>query len=228
MFKLTKKDWESFRIIETLAKILNTENRFIGFAGNKDRNAVTSQYISIYKIPRERIEKVKIKGISLLFVGYSDKRINLGDLDGNNFKITIRDLPKKTKTPKLFQFENYFDEQRFGNKSNTHLVGKAIIKRDFKKACELLDINAGKNYISELRKKSTKLLRFYISAYQSYLWNKTLSKVLSKNKNIVKKHYSFGEIVFTKNKLKNFKISLVNFDASLSKEAERILKEESI
>lgn len=228
IFSLTKKNWESFRAIGTLAGILRTKNKFIGFAGNKDKNAVTKQYISVYKIPKEKVEKINILGIKIKFVGYSRKRINLGDLEGNKFKITLRDLDRKVRIPRSFSLENYFDEQRFGNKANTHMVGKAILKKNFEEACSLLNIKPNGNPISELRKQPRKLLRFYIAAYQSYLWNKALSNRLSKEKNTAKTKYPLGEFIFTINKIKKFKLPLVNFDADLSKEQEQILEQEEI
>ena len=227
IIKLTKENWESFKVIEALAKALRTKTKFIGFAGNKDKYAVTTQYISLYKSSKERIEKIKINNVKILFVGYSFNRINLGDLGGNNFKITIRDLNKKIDLPKNIRLENYFDEQRFGNKANTHLVGKSLLKRNFKETCKLLNLEVKNNdYIGAIRSQQRRLLRFYISSYQSYLWNKTLAKILNKNKNSVRVKYPVGELVFVKNKTKNLKLPLMNFDTEISKELNEILKKE--
>ena len=228
IWKLTKKDWESFKIIQAIAKSLGTNPKFIGFAGNKDRCAVTTQYTSIYKIPKSKIEGIKINGIKLEFVGYSKNRINLGDLTGNNFKIVVRDLMDKTNLPKNIHLENYFDEQRFGNKQNTHLVGKALLKRDFKKVCELLNLKfENNNYVGEIRRQQKRLLRFYISSYQSYLWNKTLNEIL-KNKKHNKFKSKVGEFLFTTSKIKNFKIPIVNFDTDENYILDKILKTEGI
>ncbi len=232
IFKLTKKNWDSFKIITALAKSLNTKSKFIGFAGNKDKQAITSQFISFFKIPKERIEKIKINDVKLEFCGYSVERINLGDLKGNNFNIIIRDLNKVSNLPSKLSLENYFDDQRFGNKNNTHLVGKAIIKKDFKRACELLTLNVVNNdYIGALRYQQRRLLRFYLSSYQSYLFNMILSKYLEKSE-----HYTIetniGKLNITNAKFKNFKIPLIGFDVKFTKEikdiAEFILKEEDV
>src|SRR3989344_2748245 len=145
IFKLSKTNCDSFKVINNLSKALNIKNKLIGYAGNKDKLAITSQYVSFYKIPKERIERVKMHDVKLEFVGYAVDRINLGDLEGNNFIIAVRDLSKKVILPKDLQLENYFGDQRFGNKANTHLVGKAIIKKDFKLACELLNIPMSNN-----------------------------------------------------------------------------------
>ena len=176
IFKLTKTNWDMFKLIEVISKILKIKSKLIGYGGNKDKNAVTVQYISFYKIQKERIENMKINNIKLEFVGYSDERINLGYHDGNNFIIVVRDLNNKVEIPKNLQFENYFGNQRFGNKFNTHLVGKAIIKKDFEKACKILRIKVENNdFIGGLRKQPRRLLRFYISSYQAFIWNRMLS-----------------------------------------------------
>ncbi len=229
IIELIKTNWDSFKVIQAIAKSLKTKVKFIGFAGNKDKNAITTQYISIYKINKERIEKIKINSCKIKFLGYSINRINLGDLKGNTFKIIIRDLNKKSTIPKDIQLENYFDDQRFGNKANTHLVGKSIITRNFNKTCELLSLEVkDKDYVGVIRKEQTRLLRFYISSYQSYIWNKTLSEILKKEKNIVKTKYSVGELIFTKSKIKNFNIQFINFDTEENKTIDKILKEEGI
>ena len=79
-----------------------------------------------------------------------------------------------------------------------------------------------------LRKQSKRLLKLYISAYQSYLWNKTLAKIVSSEKGAVKKVYPFGELFFTNRKMKNIKIPMINFDIKPSKAISVIMKEENL
>ena len=57
----------------------------IGYAGTKDKHAVTYQYVTVpqqYKLP-ERIGMSYFK-----FEGYLRDRITIGDLEGNNFEVT--------------------------------------------------------------------------------------------------------------------------------------------
>ncbi len=228
IFKLTKKEWDEFKLIEKIANYLHIDQKFIGYAGNKDKKAITIQYISIYKIPKEKIENLKINDVKFEFVGYSKKRINLGDLKGNKFRIILRDLEKQSKIPKEIQLENYFDEQRFGNEFNTHIIGKLIIQRKFKEACNILKLDVNNNdFIGTLRRQPRRLLKFYISAYQSYIWNKTLIEILKKNK-VKTLNTPIGELYFSKFKIKSFKIQIVNFDTPKSKEIDKVLKEENI
>ncbi len=229
IWKLTKKGWDSFKIIQTLARILKTKTKFIGYAGNKDKQAITTQYLSFYKISKEEIEKINIKDIILEFIGYAPDRINLGTLKGNEFKLILRDLKKEISLPKEIQLENYFDEQRFGNKANTHLVGKAILKKEFKEACSLLGLEVKNNdFIGAIRTEQRRLLRFYISSFQSYIWNKNLAAILRKEEDHKEIAYEFGNLVFTTTKVKNFKLPLINFDTETDKLLDNLLKEEGI
>ncbi len=229
IFKLSKNNWDSFKVMNNLSKALNIKNKLIGYAGNKDKIAITSQYVSFYRIPKERIERIKMHDVRLEFVGYAHDRINLGDLDGNDFIITLRDLDKEVVIPKNIQLENYFGDQRFGNKANTHLVGKAIIKKDFKLACELLNITISNNdFIFELRKQPRRLLRFYISSYQAFIWNRLLSDFIKKQKNSFKISSNSGDLYLSKSSIENFKLPLISFDSELSDELKVILEEENI
>ena len=64
--KLTKKGIETFRLTEMLSKILGIKQKFIGFAGLKDKKAMTTQFISLYKVSKEKIESIKIKDVRIM------------------------------------------------------------------------------------------------------------------------------------------------------------------
>lgn len=177
-FKLMKKDWNTLDAVKEISRRLNISIKDIGFAGSKDKKAVTEQMISIKMVGRERIERIKLKDVSLEFVGYGDEPITLGDLKGNYFEIVIRNLDSyEIKIPK--KIVNYFGEQRFG-KNNVE-VGRNLIKKDFKKACESLELEVTmNNYVGALKKIPKRLLRMYVNAYQSFIWNETVKEVVGK------------------------------------------------
>ena len=198
-FLLKKKNYNTIKAIETIAKALGINVKNIGFAGNKDKNAVTEQLISI-KNGKKDFEKVSLKDIGLKYVGKGDEEIYLGRLKGNEFYITIRGLEdkeikkieEKAKNKQIFM-PNYFGEQRF-SKSN-HWIGKAITNRDFKKAVELvLESNSEQNerieehlqrqkndFIVALKIIPFKMLKLYVHSYQSFLFNRTLEEYISVN-----------------------------------------------
>ena len=234
-FKLHKENWNTLDAVKKISQILNLPEKDIGFAGNKDKTAITEQFCSIKgNISKERLEKINVNGIKLIFLGYGEEPITLGRLVGNEFIIVVRNLEKLSgKYPKTILLPNYFDEQRFG--ANNVEIGRALIKKDFKKAVELINnpksnehLNKAKNdFIGALKKIPIRLLRFYINAYQSYLWNLTLANYLGENGKVIKElEYSLGKFVFTKEVIKNLKIPLIGFDDKIIKlELRKIVKE---
>ncbi|MFH1505557.1 MAG: tRNA pseudouridine(13) synthase TruD, partial [archaeon] len=85
VFELKKTNYTTERAIQRICESLHIPRKKVGYAGSKDKMAVTSQYISLFKINKEKIERLKLKDIELTFKGYSDKPISLGDLKGNRF-----------------------------------------------------------------------------------------------------------------------------------------------
>jgi tRNA pseudouridine13 synthase len=150
-----------------VVKFLTNRGFKVGFAGLKDKNAVTTQHISVY---RKRIS-FEIDNVEIKYLGSGRKPIYMGQLEGNEFIITIRDLDEKLKDVK--EVVNYFGEQRF-SKQNVEL-GRSLVKRDFKDVCKRLELDVqGNDYVNALRAFGLRKLKFFIHAYQSYLWNEVV------------------------------------------------------
>lgn len=190
-FWMKKRNYNTFEAVSQIAEMLRINPKKIGYAGNKDKKAVTEQMISVEEMPKERIEQIKtgnmrMKDITLQYKGNGDTRICLGDLEGNAFEITVRNIDKKPNLKK--KFINYFGEQRFS--TNNAEIGKAIVMKNFKKAVELTLCGTGRaekkmreyleknttNYVGALKTAHKKILMLYIHAYQSLLWNKAVQK----------------------------------------------------
>ena len=169
-FLMEKENYNTVRALEAVAKALHTQFRNIGFAGNKDRKAITSQVCSVKFIGKDKLERTKLEGIKLTYLGKGDKPVSLGDLDGNNFEIIIYDVEEVPE--KITKFVNYYGPQRFGG--NNAEVGRAIVKKDFKKACNLLELDDS-NAVLSLRGLNKKVLTLYIHAYQSWIWNESIN-----------------------------------------------------
>lgn len=183
-YLLRKKDYTTMKAVSIIAKKLKLKE--IGFAGAKDRRAITEQVISILNGPEKDFE---LKDINLKFLGKGSDRINLGDNEGNDFEIIVREISKKPEEKKFIV--NYFDKQRFSR--NNADIGKALVKGNFKKAVELMGngeyekeareyLKTNPNdYAGALRKISRKILIIFVHAYQSYIWNKTAEEYLKTN-----------------------------------------------
>ncbi len=141
--RLTKTNWELQRAVKEIAKRLGVSHRRIAWAGTKDKNAVTTQFISVYDVPPEAVEQVHLADITLEVVGRSQHSLSLGSLAGNRFEIAIRDciaddLPARVQAATEVAsagIPNYYGLQRFGVvRPVTHLVGERILKGDYEGA----------------------------------------------------------------------------------------------
>ena len=117
----------------------------ISFAGIKDRRAITTQYITIKGKYGNKID-FKKNQISLKNIGFTNKPLETGDLKGNKFIITLRDLTeedvKKIKSNiekiKNLGFINYFDSQRFGEVLGEEgFIAKHLMRENYELALKL-------------------------------------------------------------------------------------------
>ena len=139
LLNLEKINTDTNFAIARITRGIGVSKSRIGYAGLKDKRAVTCQRISIFDPDVKRVERFGMRGIELRNPGWSDKRIELGDLKGNNFIITVRKLDKeKEELEKIFEefktqaekgLPNFYGTQRFGGKRMiTHRVGKLLIQ----------------------------------------------------------------------------------------------------
>lgn len=143
LYIVEKSGIESFYLISYISKKNNIHSQNIGVAGLKDKHAITKQYITIPS--KYNIEETKESNLNITFVGFVDKEIKPGDLFGNKFVITVRDIKigeiegvtMKADTIKDLGVPNYFDSQRFGSVIHGEFIAKFIIKRDFESAVKI-------------------------------------------------------------------------------------------
>ena len=138
-------------VVLDIARDLHISRKRMGFAGMKDKKALTRQWICIANMDSEdQFNQVKaldgtIYKTDFLKIVRGRKKLRMGQLKGNKFKILIRDLDDIKESAEiadnvLKQLEitgvpNYFGWQRFGKpRTNTHLVGKALVENDLAKA----------------------------------------------------------------------------------------------
>lgn len=143
-FLLTKRGYDTFKALAALAKEFSLKQENLQIAGTKDKSALTTQRVSSSNLTKNKIDSFKHPRLKLKFLGYGEK-LFLGDLRGNNFVITVRNIKyNKEQVEKIIEknlnnlnghFPNFFGEQRFGGvRPITHLIGKRLLKRNFKEA----------------------------------------------------------------------------------------------
>lgn len=128
-----------------MAKQLQISRKRIHFAGTKDKRSISTQRFSFYKIPPKKIQQLSLKDVTISEVYRSDKKLFLGDLKGNQFKICIRNIAPEITVDdvshcieplvRIGGFPNFFGIQRFGViRPITQLVGKQIVLGDIESA----------------------------------------------------------------------------------------------
>lgn len=144
--KVTSQNWEMNRLVRELSNALGISRERIGFAGTKDKRAITTQLMS-FQAPLERVTSLNVSQVRIEDAYLAKKAINIGDLSGNKFIIKVTEptlsgqelndsLAGTAKALKeLGGFPNFFGVQRFGAvRPVTHEVGKWIVKGDFERA----------------------------------------------------------------------------------------------
>jgi len=158
---LIKRDWDTVKALHYMANKLGVSLKRFGFAGMKDKRAVTAQRISIWRMRADELSTLRLPDMFLKDFTYSDYRINLGDAEGNRFTITIKDIPlsKEKIDASLSSFMdyvkttgilNYYGSQRLGGNCDNAKVGMAIVDGRLNEAVSILLEKVG-TYIDQGR-----------------------------------------------------------------------------
>jgi tRNA pseudouridine13 synthase len=179
--EVTSRNWETHTLVLEIAHRLHLSQRRISFAGTKDKRAWTTQLISFEHVPPEQLSSLNIKDVTIENIFQSDVPVRIGELLGNHFDITIRNIPEEIVPEQIislispFQkwsgFPNFYGIQRFGViRPITHLVGKYIIQGDFEKAAMTYVGNpmSGENETTFALRTELEKTRDYTKAFHSY------------------------------------------------------------
>lgn len=136
-------------VVLDIARDLHISRKRMGFAGMKDKKAITRQWICIANMDSEeqlkQVEALDIYKTDFLKVVRGRKKLRMGQLRGNKFRILVKDLDDIEKSADVANevlaklqrtgVPNYFGWQRFGKpRTITHLVGEALVENDLEKA----------------------------------------------------------------------------------------------
>lgn len=145
MFIMQKEGTDTIGAIHTISRCLRISSRAFGYAGSKDKRAITTQLVTVRNCEFAKLagfNKIPNKGITVSGIRVCEHPLQLGDLQGNRFVITLRDvnptfdLQDRIHKIKSSGFINYFGLQRFGTQSvKTHIIGAHLLRGDWKQAC---------------------------------------------------------------------------------------------
>jgi tRNA pseudouridine13 synthase len=150
-------------VARQLARYANVRQRDIGYAGLKDRHAVTTQWFSVWLPGKSEPDWATFEtdNMKIMYTVRHARKLKRGVLSGNRFEITIRDWQgdqaktvEQLSSIKANGIANYYGEQRFGNQGQN--VNKALVMFN--------GMKVGREQRS-----------LYLSAARSYLFNQILS-----------------------------------------------------
>lgn len=156
-------------VAQQLAEAAGVQEWDVGYAGLKDRYAITRQWFSIY-LPNGK-KKGETPDLTLLqHPEYRvlrqrrhAKKLRPGDLQGNRFRIVLRDvsgdldaIEANLKAVATQGAPNYFGAQRFGFEGGNVEQGRAMLAR-------------------EIRVRNPKKKGIYLSAVRSFVFNEVLA-----------------------------------------------------
>lgn len=168
--KIRKTGCNTLFVGEKLAKFAGVSERNMGYAGLKDRQAVTEQWFCLQMPGQETpdFSDFELEGVEILEVTRHNRKIRTGSLQGNHFDILLRgakemdELNARLDFVKTIGFPNYFTEQRFG--------------RDGHNLTQALRWAQG-----EIKVKDRKKRGFYLSAARSEIFNLVVAARVEQN-----------------------------------------------
>ena len=135
VFLLHKSGMDSNHAVIEISNQLGTRIKVLGI---KDSKAETTQYATS---EGSKFREGKTTHTNLTLLGYSKHSLKKSHIMGNQFQIKISNVTKGNISEFISQLQNipnFYGLQRFGSERLvTHLVGREIIKRNFKRAVEL-------------------------------------------------------------------------------------------
>lgn len=163
--RVRKRELNTTDVARELARFAGVRQVNVGFAGLKDRIAVTSQYFSVHLPGKPTPDWARMEDprIEVLEADRHDRKVRRGSLRGNRFELVLRQVKgdRDHAGRQLLQMveqgvPNYFGPQRFGRDAS-----------NLKRAEGFL---AG-----ETRRPKPEQLRMLLSASRSYLFNRVLA-----------------------------------------------------
>lgn len=148
MLFVQKVDLTTEQVARILCEHFGVRREAVGYAGQKDRLAVTRQAFSVH-VPGRRIEDfgmIEHERVSVLWADRHTCRLDRGQLAGNRFSIRIRGVEptsapraaRSLRTLERLGVPNRVGIQRFGSRQNNHLVGREIFRGRSREAINAL------------------------------------------------------------------------------------------
>ncbi len=141
LVRIRKTGISTFECVRRISKVLEYDQRNVGYAGMKDAHSVATQWLSFEHVAPERFDGLDIPKVDVIEVTRHRNKLKRGHLTGNRFEIRLRDVnpddvPHARATLELLArrgVPNWFDTQRFGQRGDNARLGRALLDRDIER-----------------------------------------------------------------------------------------------
>ena len=165
-----KRGRDTLEVARAIAAALGVTERQIGWAGLKDRQAVSRQWLSVLT-PRDVPEGFAGDGFRILKSARHGNKLRPGHLHGNRFTLLLRGAVDAGRAAAVLEAlrangaPNWFGAQRFGRDGDNAALGLALLGR-------------GEHPALGRARRDRFLRRMALSALQSELFNRVLAQRL--------------------------------------------------
>ena len=143
---IEKRNRTTLQARNHLARVFEVSPDDVGFAGFKDKRAVTRQTFSVPVLSDRQVPEVDEHWIEVVNVQRHKNKIRTGHLQGNQFEILIRETRPDCldDTRRVLELvgqcglPNFYGPQRFGMHGDGARVGSALLRRQVDEAVHLL------------------------------------------------------------------------------------------
>lgn len=171
-----KQGMSTSEMVRVVARHFGVSERAIGFAGMKDKHAITRQVVSVHTPGKTDADFPMLEHprVRILWTDLHTNKLRVGHLRANRFSIRLRDTEpirvvqvKKTLDALARRgVPNFYGEQRFGARLNNHELGQLLLMRRYR---ELLDRFLGPDDATGLFPDDEGRAHYASGAYKSAL-----------------------------------------------------------
>ncbi|MDY7108481.1 MAG: tRNA pseudouridine(13) synthase TruD [Planctomycetota bacterium] len=137
--RVEKTDVAHAELMSCLRRQFGVTDRAIGYAGMKDKRAVTRQWVSIHLTDEPASLDIDHARVRVVAAVRHRNKLRRGHLRGNRFDIRLRDVdpdraPRARRILERLEeigVPGYFGSQRFGYRGNNHKLGALLLNRDW-------------------------------------------------------------------------------------------------
>lgn len=145
---IEKRSRPTLEVVRDVARYFGVRMNDVGYAGMKDKQAVTTQRLSVRSNDDRAADRLSVPGVRVLKIERHANKLRVGHLRGNRFVVRIRgtaDLSGAARRASdiLASLEsrgvpNFFGAQRFGFHLMNHEVGRQYLLRDWAGVCRAI------------------------------------------------------------------------------------------